>query len=162
MKIVVISDTHICGGDAKFPDKLLEDIKSSDMIIHTGDFVDIECLEGLKGFSKEVKAVYGNMDSQELKDKLPEKEVFKAGRFKIGIMHGRGAPANLIDVLNEAFKKERPDLIVFGHSHAAFNEKIGDTIFFNPGSPFDKFFCQFNSYGVIEINEKIETRIVKI
>ena len=162
MKIVVISDTHVCGCEAKFPDKLLEDIKSSDMIIHTGDFIDMDCLKELKGFSKEIKAVCGNMDSLELKAQLPEKEVFRVGRFKIGIMHGRGAPANLIDVLKDAFKNDHLDLIVFGHSHIAFNEKIGDTIFFNPGSPFDKFFCKFNSYGVIEINEEIETRIVKI
>ncbi|MBN2831545.1 MAG: metallophosphoesterase family protein [Candidatus Omnitrophica bacterium] len=161
MRIVVISDTHLSGSDLKLPDKLTEEIKNADMVVHAGDFVEEEFLEKLKGIAKEVKAVYGNMDSAELKRKLPEKNVFRVGRFKIGISHGSGAPGNLVAVLTEFFKDDHPDLILFGHSHAAFNEKIGDTIFFNPGSPFDKIFAKYNSYGIIDINDKIEARIVK-
>ena len=162
MRIVVISDTHLSECPVKLPEKLLEDIKNSDMLIHTGDFVEAEFLDSLKALSKEFKAVWGNMDSDELKEKLPEREIFTVGGYKIGVTHGSGAPVNLVDNLSEIFKKDRPDLIVFGHSHAAFNERIGDTIFFNPGSPFDKIFSKYNSYGIIEINDKIEAKIVRI
>jgi hypothetical protein len=162
MRIVVISDTHFSGPDFKLPEKLLEDIKNSDMVIHTGDFVESGFLDGLKSMAKEVKAVWGNMDSDELKNKLPEKDIFKIGRFKVGITHGSGAPGNLVSTLSEVFKDDNPDLILFGHSHVAFNERIGNTIFFNPGSPFDRIFAKYNSYGIIDINDKIEARIVKL
>jgi len=161
MKIIVISDTHQ-EGNVELPAKLIEAIKSADMVIHSGDFVDRKVLETLKAIAKEVKAVRGNMDGEELKKILPEKEIFKAGKYKIGIMHGSGAPANLVGVLSEAFKNDNLDLIIFGHSHSAFNEKIGNTIFLNPGSPVDRIFAKYNSYGVVEINGKIETKIVKL
>ena len=161
MKIIVISDTHQ-EGRAALPDKLIEAIKNSDMVIHSGDFVDLKVLETLKVLSKEVKAVWGNMDGEELRKVLPEKEIFKVGKYKIGIMHGSGAPSNLVSVLSEAFKNDNLDLIIFGHSHSAFNEKIGNTIFLNPGSPVDKIFAKYNSYGLIKINGKIEAEIVKL
>ena len=161
MKIIVISDTHQ-EGSAELPDKLIEAIKDSDMVIHTGDFVNLKVLETLKAMSKEVKAVWGNMDGEELRKILPEKDILKIGKYKIGIMHGNGAPSNLVGVLSESFKNDNLDLIVFGHSHTAFNEKIGNTIFLNPGSPVDKIFAKYNSYGVIEINDRIETKIVKL
>jgi putative phosphoesterase len=162
MRIVVISDTHLSGSAFRLPDKLREDIKNSDMVIHTGDFVELEFLESLKSIAKEVKAVWGNMDSNELKNKLPEKEIFKVGSFKIGITHGSGAPKNLISLLSGVFKNESLDLVLFGHSHSSFNEKIGNTIYFNPGSPFDKVFAEYNSYGIIDINDKIEARIERL
>jgi len=162
MKIVVISDTHLFSGIQKFPDKLIGELKSADLVIHTGDFVELKVLNSLKSISKEVKAVFGNMDSDELKKNLPEKIVFKIGKFKIGITHGRGSPNDLLSFLSDFFKKESPDLIIFGHSHIALNEKIGQTIFFNPGSPVDKIYSDYNSYGVIEVNENIKARIEKI
>jgi len=161
VKIIVISDTHQ-EGLAKLPDELIEAIKNSDMVIHAGDFVDLKVLQALRAISKDVRAVYGNMDGEELKKVLPGKEIFKIGKYKIGVMHGSGAPNNLVQVLSESFKNDNLDLIIFGHSHAAFNEKIGNTIYFNPGSPVDKIFAKFNSYGVIEVNGAIEAKIVKL
>ena len=36
-------------------------------------------------------------------------------------------------------------------------------LFFNPGSPTDKVFAAYNSYGILEINDKkVEGKIVKI
>ena len=47
MKIIVISDTHK-EGNVELPAKLIEAIKSADMVIHSGDFVDRKVLETLK------------------------------------------------------------------------------------------------------------------
>ncbi|HTZ11350.1 MAG TPA: metallophosphoesterase family protein, partial [Candidatus Margulisiibacteriota bacterium] len=61
------------------------------------------------------------------------------------------------------FKDERADVIIFGHSHSPLNEKIGNTLYFNPGSATDKIFAPYNSYGVIEVNESgIKAKIVRI
>ncbi|MBM3250183.1 MAG: metallophosphoesterase [Candidatus Omnitrophica bacterium] len=162
MKIGVISDTHIPNAAEAIPKKILEDFKGVDMIVHAGDLVDLAVLEKLRSVCKNVKAVRGNMDSYEVRKNLPEKEVFTVGRHRIGLMHGFGAPANLTETLAEAFKDEKLDLIIFGHSHSPCNEEKNGILFFNPGSPTDKVFARYNSYGIIEINDKIEARIIRI
>ena len=162
MRIIVISDTHVPERADKLPEKLLEDIKKADMLIHVGDFVSIEMLSELRSLCGNLKAVWGNMDPDEIKNKLPEKEIFNIGKHRIGIIHGFGAPDKMTENLSSIFEKDKPDLIIFGHSHSALNEKKGGVIFFNPGSPTDKVFAKYNSYGIIEINDKIETKIVKL
>ena len=162
MKIVVISDTHIPDKEVSLPSRLQEEIKDADMVIHAGDFVSIEVLEKIKSLCANVRAVCGNMDTPEMRNILPQKEIFKVGRYKIGIIHGYGAPHNLVETLSDEFKAEKLDIVIFGHSHSALNEKIRDTLFFNPGSLTDKMFAKVNSYGIIEVNDKIEARIVEI
>lgn len=162
MKIGVISDTHIPERADNIPQEILAEFKNVDMIVHAGDFVEMGVLDKLKAVCPNVKAVWGNMDPAQIKQLLPEKEVFKAGKYKIGLMHGYGAPHNLIEVMLSSFKNDSVDLIIFGHSHSALNQTKNGIIFFNPGSPTDKTFSSGGSYGIIEINDKITPRIVKL
>jgi hypothetical protein len=111
---------------------------------------------------KNIKAVWGNMDRYEVRKALPEKEIIKIANFKIGVMHGYGAPNSLIELMIKVFQNEEVNLIIFGHSHCAVKEKIKDTLYFNPGSPTDKFFSPYNSYGMIEIDEELKAEIIKI
>ncbi len=163
MKIGVISDTHIPDRAAKIPGDILNAFRGADMIIHVGDLTVLNVLEELKKICPDVRVVCGNMDCIQVCNKFPEKELIKVGEVKIGVMHGFGPPDGLVGILNQAFKKDKPDLIIFGHSHAAFNEKKENIIFFNPGSPTDKVFSSYNSYGMIEINgRKIDAKIIKL
>jgi putative phosphoesterase len=162
VKIGVISDTHIPDRSKVIPDEILQAFKGADMLIHAGDLVDLNVLRQLKSICPNVKAVYGNMDPHEVRKELPEKEIIKAGNYKIGVMHGNGPAVKLIDYLSEAFKNDDVDIIIFGHSHSGFNEKIGKILFFNPGSATDKVFASYNSYGIIEINGQIEAKIIKL
>ncbi len=162
MRIGVVSDTHIPERAEKIPQEILKEFKNMDMIIHAGDFVELQVLNQLRAVCPSVKAVWGNMDSQEIKQQLPEKEVFKVGKYRVGVMHGHGAPNNLIDLMLSNFKNDSVDLIVFGHSHQPLSETRDGIIFFNPGSPTDNVFSPTKSYGIIEINDKIETRIIKL
>ncbi|MFA5075717.1 MAG: metallophosphoesterase family protein [Candidatus Babeliales bacterium] len=161
-RIGVISDTHMEFDTAAFPKKILDDFKNVDMIIHAGDLGSLKVLELLKSACKNVYAVRGNMDPHTVAGKLPEKEIIKVGRYKIGVTHGIGAPARLLDLVKEKFKDDPVDVVVFGHSHQPFNEKIGGVLFFNPGSPVDKMFAPYNSYGILLLNDNIEGQIIKI
>ena len=162
MRIGVISDTHIPDRADAIPKKILDDFKHVDMVIHAGDLVDIQVLDKLKSACPEVKAVWGNMDPDDVKRKLPEKLILKIGKHKIGVMHGYGAPKNLIEILANVFKSDKVDLVIFGHAHSGLNEKRGNVLFFNPGSPTDKVFSPYLSYGIIETNDKIEARLIKL
>lgn len=162
MKIGVVSDTHIPERAADLPKGLLESFKEVDMIIHAGDLVELSVLEKLRNACANVKAVYGNMDGYEVKQALAEKEIITIGNYKIGVIHGWGTPKKLMDTVHDAFKKDNVNVIVFGHSHSAVNEKKGDILFFNPGSPTDKIFSPYNSYGIIDINNKIEAKLIRL
>ncbi|OGX15191.1 MAG: hypothetical protein A2166_00170 [Omnitrophica WOR_2 bacterium RBG_13_41_10] len=161
MRIGVISDTHIPDRVNTIPAVILEDFKNTDMIIHAGDLVHLIVLDELGRICKNVKAVWGNMDPYEVRKNLPEKEIIPVGKFRIGLMHGYGHPNQLISLLSSEFKNDNVDMIIFGHSHQSLNETREGIIFFNPGSATDKIFAPYNSYGIIEINDKIEAKIIK-
>lgn len=162
MKIGVISDTHIPVKCSELPRELLEILKSCDLIIHAGDLVDVSVCETLKKISK-VEAVHGNMDSSEVRRRLEEKKILKVGGKKICVMHGYGRSDKLVENLKGEFFKEKPDIIIFGHSHVPMNEYIEGVLFFNPGSATDTIFTPYRSYGIIDIKgNKINAKIHKL
>ena len=158
MKIGVVSDTH----SRAIPKELISDFKDVELIVHAGDFCSFE---DFKIFSslKEIKAVSGNMDELKLCQTLPKKIIFQWNGFSIGVYHGHGLANKVLDSVKEEFKKDKVDAIIFGHSHVPFNERIGDILYFNPGSPNDLVIAPFCSYGFLEIvNNKLFGRIIKI
>ncbi|MBU1852755.1 MAG: metallophosphatase family protein [Candidatus Omnitrophica bacterium] len=162
MKIGVVSDTHVPEKSCELPAELLDVLKGCNLIVHAGDLVDICVLEDLQKISK-VEAVYGNMDSQKVRAVLPDKKTLKVDGKKLCLMHGSGKPDNLIGLLKEEFFSQKPDIIVFGHSHMPMNEYIEGILFFNPGSATDTVFSPYRSYGIIEIvKEKIDAKIHKL
>jgi hypothetical protein len=161
LKIGVISDTHIANKTEHIPGIILDVFKQMDMVMHAGDMVDLRVINELKSVCPKVIAVAGNMDHEEVKNKYPLKEIVEVFGRKIGLMHGCGSALNLVELLKDAFKEDKPDIIVFGHSHKPMNEFIDGVLFFNPGSATD-FMAEYNSYGLIEINEEINARIIKI
>jgi hypothetical protein len=161
MRICVLSDTHIPERYDSLPEQVISEIKQSDLIIHAGDFTSLELFEQLKCL-KPMKAVRGNMDDAVLRDKLKDKEVFTVNqKFKIGIMHGFGHPGRIKEIVMALFDPSF-DLVVFGHSHRPCQEKIGKTVYLNPGSPTDKMFAPCNTFAVIDIGDTLEARIEEI
>ena len=151
MRIGVVSDTHATSFD-QLPDRILTALAEVDLIVHTGDFVTRDVLDGLKKLG-EVKAVRGNMDSGELKRILPEKELLIIEGKRIGITHGSGPPYGIDDRVGKVF--EEVDIIVYGHSHYSQNELKRGILFFNPGQAR-------NSFGILTVGEKVEGEIINL
>ena len=161
MKIVVISDTHISAPAQGLPKKLIEKLKKCDLIIHAGDVTEKFVLDELAKYA-EVRAVAGNMDSPPVKRFLAQKLVFTVQNRTIGVTHGKGMPKNILGTVKKMFDK-KPDIIIFGHSHAPFNETIQGTLYMNPGSPTDKAFAPYRAFGLITIDGGTVTgKIVRI
>ena len=157
MKIGVISDTHLPNADQDFPAELIEELKKVDLIIRAGDHCEERFLNKIKSIA-EVKTIAGNRDSYPLQKKLKDKITFEAAGKKISVIHGhqfRGK--NILQGLNYSFNDS--DIIVFGHTHRPFNERLSDKLFFNPGSPTDKRLEKNYTFGIIEINEEIKAEI---
>jgi len=124
MKIGVISDTH------NFLDpKILELFAGVNHILHAGDI-------GLPGILRElervapVTAVGGNTDDLALRY-APVKIVELSGQ-KFFVQHIIQPPAPKADLLAQ-LARERPDVVVFGHTHKRFCETLGGVLYFNPG-----------------------------
>jgi len=162
MKIGVISDTHIPDRARELPAKIIEEFRNVDMIIHAGDMVDASVYKVLSGLCKDVQVVCGNMDPGDVKDRFPPKLILKIGGITIGVVHGWGPPKHLFEVVKEVFKDEKPDIVIFGHSHCALSRKEGKTLYFNPGSPTDEVFAPYKSFGIIEISDTISARIMRL
>ncbi len=161
MRVAVVSDTHIPATCNKVPVKLLEKIKEADLIIHAGDFTEMSVLEDFRSTAR-VEAVAGNMDSEQIKKELPEKKILELSCFKIGIVHGYGAPDNLISYAKGVFRKDKLDCVIYGHSHIPKIDYINDVLYFCPGSPTEKVFAPYNSFGMLEIDDKITPKIIRL
>lgn len=152
MKIVVISDTHIPERAKELPARIVEEIKTADAVIHAGDFTSIEFFESLKSISKLLYAVRGNMDGYVVGQRLPQKLFFNLGGKNIALMHGVGAPAGLEKLLYNTFKEDKPDIIIFGHSHHALEKWVDNVLMLNPGSCTDHVFTTKRSFMVLHID----------
>ena len=160
-RILVISDTHIPLSCPSLPKQVIEELKRSCLCIHAGDFIDIEVANEISKHT-ELKAVRGNMDSEQIQKKFPNKLVITIEGVKIGLTHGGGPPFNIMKKITSNFSEEI-DLYIFGHTHVACDKIHKGKIFFNPGSPTDKFFAKFCSYGILNITGKnVERKIIRI
>lgn len=159
MRIGVISDTHIPRAAEWLPKKVCDDLKNVDLILHAGDLIEMDVLDKLKRLAP-IKAVHGNMDDTEVRRALPTKETITIGKFKIGLIHGSGSPFGLIDRVGKEFGDV--DVVVYGHSHSPENKMRNGVLFFNPGSPTDKIFARYNSYGILEVNDGIKGEIIRL
>jgi len=151
LRIAVLADTHVnkLGHLSK---KIIDALSTVDLIIHAGDFTDVQLLEELKQLG-EVKAVRGNMDSTELKNILPVKEIVEIENKRIGITHGSGAPWGIEERVRKVFESDRIDIIVYGHSHQSQNKVINGILLFNPGKATD-------SFGILTIDGEAEGEII--
>jgi len=151
MRLGVLSDSHITSFD-QLNDKILAALAEVDLIVHAGDFVVKDVLDGLKQL-RELKAVRGNMDSDEIKQLLPERELLEIEGKKIGVIHGWGSPYGIDDRVGGMF--DDVDIIVYGHSHHAQNEVKKGILFFNPGQAK-------NSFGILTIGQEVSGEIINL
>lgn len=161
-RVGVISDTHIPVAAEDLPLKVYNLLDKCDVVLHAGDFVDREFYKNLeKKFN--LIGVYGNMDSEEVKEILNLKRTFKIEELNIGLIHGRGGPGSLMEYVRGEFEGEELDVIIFGHSHQALSRKKDNILLFNPGSPTDKIFAPYRSIGILNIEGKnIDAEIIKL
>ena len=158
MKIGVVSDTH----GRPLPRQMLQDFQTVDLIVHAGDICALKDIETLSAI-REVKAVYGNMDGDDIRKVLPADLTIHCGDKVIGVYHGEGAPKHLLEKVQERFRKVRVDAVIFGHSHEPFNEVRDGVLYFNPGTPNDQICASCCSYGMLTVSDKsIKGQIIKV
>lgn len=136
MLIAIVSDTHLPRGGRRIPERCVELMRGADLVLHAGDFCSPEVLEGIETLGPAVVGVSGNMDSPELRLRLPEQVEVEAGGAVIAMVHDSGQARGRLLRLRKRFP--RADAVVFGHSHLPLHERDGDFQIFNPGSPTER------------------------
>jgi len=133
MLIGLISDTHIPDRKEKIPASVFDAFKNVDLIIHAGDLSSIKIKEDLEKIAP-VLAVQGNVD-REYNLELPKSIVKNIEGIKVGIKHGEIHPKGDTQQLYYIARELDAKVLVSGHTHQAFIEKMGDVLLLNPGSP---------------------------
>jgi putative phosphoesterase len=124
MKIGVISDTHDF-----FDPRIPSLFKGVSHIIHGGDIGLPRIILNLEEIAP-VTAVTGNTDDPTFN--YPETSVIEVSGLKF-LIHHIVSPHNRTDLLQRRIARERPDVVVFGHTHKPFSERLGGILYFNPG-----------------------------
>ena len=144
MKIGVISDTH-----NYFDPRIPGIFAGVDHILHAGDIGLPWVILELEQIAP-VTAVLGNNDEGL---SYRETETVKLGRRKFLVHHvvNPHAPA---DKIKDRIARERPDAVVFGHTHKPFCETIGGILFVNPGYAGKPKFGGERSVAILHCDEK--------
>ena len=137
MLIAVISDTHMPKGARRLPDACVERIRAADLLLHAGDIATPEVLEEIEAIGPPVKAVHGNVDSAELRERLPEAlELRTPDGARLAMVHDAGPSKGRLARMRARFPEAAA--VVFGHSHIPLHEQRDGFQIFNPGSPTDR------------------------
>ena len=161
-RVLVVSDTHIPTIAQRLPEKILDEGRSCELILHAGDIVSAGTLSLLSRV-RGVEAVRGNMDFPDLAAKLPVSRVLHLGIWRVGLTHGHiGIGRDTPERAASMFPKGSVDCVVFGHSHVQMREEKDGVLLFNPGSPTAGRGGHGNSFGILDLSEKLEARLVSL
>ncbi len=144
-KIAVISDTHGILRPAA-----VEQLRSSELILHGGDVADQKTLDRL-GECARVIAVRGNCD-KEWAEELPQEACFELYGKKIYMVHNRQ---------QMSAKAEGADVVIYGHSHKYEEKEEDGRLWLNPGSGGPRRFGRPATMAVLEINEESGNLTIK-
>jgi putative phosphoesterase len=123
VKIGVISDTH------GFLDPKVHGLFTGvGHILHAGDIGFASIISELEQIAP-VTAVLGNTDGGAV---FFETEIVELANKKF-LVHHIVNPHEPSDKLKTRIAREKPDAVIFGHTHKRFCETIGGILFFNPG-----------------------------
>jgi putative phosphoesterase len=144
VKLGVISDTH------GYLDPRVESFfQGVDHILHAGDIGFASIILELE-FIAPVTAIVGNSD-----DGLSFKdtECVELGGKKI-LVHHIVSPRELSDKVSSRIVRDRPDLVVFGHTHKPYSETVNGIMYFNPGYAGKPKLGAERSIALLEVDEK--------
>lgn len=128
MKILIVSDTH--GRNHNYL-RTLDKVHPIDLLIHLGDF------EGGEEFIESItpcrtEMVSGNND---FFNGLPKEKIIQIGKYTVMLTHGHryGVNYNTHDI-REAARKQKADIVMFGHTHVPMIDLSDNVWVINPGS----------------------------
>ena len=159
--VLIISDSH-ASTIKQLPERVVNKLKSVDMVLHAGDHTEESLYEELSR-ACDLYAVCGNTDSQALKSRLPRSLVVEVEDIKIGLTHPieGGIPFSIEKKVCSMFKDV--DIVVYGHTHRAKVTRRADTLLINPGSVTGVFPAFSKTCALLCVDGRVANfRLVKV
>jgi uncharacterized protein len=130
IKIGLLSDTH-----GFLHPRVYEFFRDCDEVWHAGDIGSVRTSDELQRF-KPFRAVYGNIDGQEIRVSYPVEQVFTIEKVRVVMTHIGGHPGRYEKRSRELILQEKPNLFITGHSHIlkVMYDKKHELLFINPGA----------------------------
>ena len=153
MKLGLLSDTH-----GYFDPRLDQVFAGVDHILHAGDIGSEILIAQLEALAP-VTPVLGNTDYSPT---YPLTQVVSLGGRKFLVQHivSPRAPDAELEV---RLARERPDFVIFGHSHKTCDETIRGVRFVNPGYAGRRRFHEPRSVALLDLdNERSTLRFVEL
>ncbi|MBB4689378.1 metallophosphoesterase family protein [Amycolatopsis jiangsuensis] len=152
MRLLLVADTHLPKRAKELPALVWDEVARADVVVHAGDWVDLDTFDALTAASARLIGVYGNNDGPELRQRLPEVARVTLGGVRLAVVHETG------DVKGREARCEAQypdaDVLVFGHSHIPWDSVTpGGLRLLNPGSPTDRRRQPFCTYQTAEIRD---------
>lgn len=153
MKLGLISDTH-----GFLDPRLARIFHGVDHILHAGDIGPDHLIAQLEAIAP-VTAVLGNNDDSPL---FPLTQVKVLGEVKFFVQH-IVSPRALGEELKARIATEKPDVVMFGHSHTRFDQVLNGVRFVNPGYAGKPRFGAERNVALLEIADQgIEVTFVRL
>ena len=134
-RIGLISDTH-----GYLDENVFKHFENCDEIWHAGDFGNKEIADRLKGATAAsrgtLRAVYGNIDGNDIRIVYPEQLIFRCEGVKVMIRHIGGSPPRYNPETKKELLIHQPQLFISGHSHILkimYDDKL-KCLHMNPGA----------------------------
>lgn len=147
MRVGVVSDSHGLS-DPKLP----ELFAGCALILHAGDIVKPAVLADLEAIAP-IRAVRGNNDVGPSFASLPETARLELGGFAVLMVHDAGPRGRPHAAVRRLLARDRPHVVVHGHSHRPGSALVDGVLFVNPGSAGPRRFSLPRTAGVLEIGE---------
>jgi uncharacterized protein len=148
MLIGILSDTH-----NYFHPELPTYLKDTHLILHAGDIGTPEVLDRLEAIAP-VRAVWGNIDGQNIRRRVPEHQHFDIEGLSFWMTHIGGRPGRWEKGIGPALRRSPPDVFICGHSHILRVERVPELsgmLFINPGAAGQQGFHQVKTCIRLEI-----------
>lgn len=128
--IGLISDTH-----SSLHPRVLNFLAQCDEIWHAGDIGNIETANSIAAL-KPLKAVYGNIDGQDIRGFYPLYQLFMCENVKVLMIHIGGYPGRYAKEARQLIMEHKPGLFISGHSHIlkVINDPKMNLLHLNPGA----------------------------
>jgi uncharacterized protein len=145
MRVGLVADSH-----GLFDPKLPDVLRGCALLLHAGDVVKPDVLTAHEAIAP-VRFVRGNNDHGPSFAACPETLLIALGPLTALLVHDLGARERPKPPARAVLVRERPQIVVHGHSHRPAAVVVGATLFVNPGSAGPRRFSLPRTVGVLTV-----------